>query len=787
MKKIQQLSIFVPFILLICVAGFFFYKTVLFNLIPFPGDLLVSEYQPWRGQSFLGFNPGSIPQKFQYFDVVRQLYPWKTIVLEMLKTYSVPLWNPYNFSGSPLLANTQSAIFYPLNSLYLLFSQSLAWTLLVILQPLLASFFTYLYCRKLSLSKTASLISSISFAYSLYTTVFLEYNTIGQVILWLPLALFSIELNRRKITSGALLLFGFSIVAAGFAGHLQLFVVMLTCILFYLLFRLRKIAYASCYLAILLLSLGIGSIQHVPTLELLSQSARSNHPYDYLINTLLIQPVQLIKIISPDIFGNPAVGNYLPNDSYPSKALYIGLLPFLLALGGLIFSRNNPFVRFFTLFGLGLLGFMLRTPLTELLYRSPVPLLSSSSPTNALFLLSFWLAVLAGFGYDAFKKNSSMTIRIPIVVTWIIILFVWAGEGLDIIQIQKNNLIYTTILLTVSSGVIFFFHKIQKIRFAAFIFLLITILDLFYFFNKFNPFISTALVFPDTPVLSWLNKNAGINRFWGYGNAAVEANFATQYHIFSPDGYDPLYPKRYGEIINTGDDGKITKRFNNQTRSDARIAPGYGETDLPSNTNRLKLLQLLGVRYILDRNENGSTQNTFPSSLFSESMRIDQWQIFEYKNALPRTFLASHTLTYASAGEFERIFFNTEFDPKKTILLEEHPGQSLSAETPDGEANILDYQPNQVTIKTTTTGTKLLFLSDTYFPGWVATIDQTPAKIYRAFWSFRAVVVPAGSHTVVFSYQPQSFLLGTKMTIISIMLFALAITVLPKLIKRYEK
>src|SRR3989344_9051900 len=96
---------FVVFLILFFVTAIFFYKTFLHGLVSFPGDLLIAEYNPWKTYSYLGYNPGSYPNKAQYFDVLRQLYPWKTLSISQLVSGNIPLWNPYNFSGAPHMAN----------------------------------------------------------------------------------------------------------------------------------------------------------------------------------------------------------------------------------------------------------------------------------------------------------------------------------------------------------------------------------------------------------------------------------------------------------------------------------------------------------------------------------------------------------------------------------------------------------------------------------------------------------------------------------------------------------
>jgi hypothetical protein len=54
----------------------------------------------------------------------------------------------------------------------------------------------------------------------------------------------------------------------------------------------------------------------------------------------------------------------------------------------------------------------------------------------------------------------------------------------------------------------------------------------------------------------------------------------------------------------------------------------------------------------------------------------------------------------------------------------------------------------------------LVVLTDTFYPGWQATVDAGPVPIWQANLAFRAVPVEAGRHEIVFSYQPDSFKLG---------------------------
>jgi hypothetical protein len=66
----------------------------------------------------------------------------------------------------------------------------------------------------------------------------------------------------------------------------------------------------------------------------------------------------------------------------------------------------------------------------------------------------------------------------------------------------------------------------------------------------------------------------------------------------------------------------------------------------------------------------------------------------------------------------------------------------------------------------------LLYLRETYFPGWRVWIDDQEDEILLANGIFRAVAVPAGSHTVEFRYEPSLLRAGMRISLGSITLVA---------------
>src|SRR4029079_6454308 len=78
--------------------------------------------------------------------------------------------------------------------------------------------------------------------------------------------------------------------------------------------------------------------------------------------------------------------------------------------------------------------------------------------------------------------------------------------------------------------------------------------------------------------------------------------------------------------------------------------------------------------------------------------------------------------------------------------------------------------PNRLTLKSITGGTRVLVLSEMYFPGWRAFIYGAEAPIYCANYLFRAVQVPRGHHEVAFVYRPMSAVVGAVLSILSVLL-----------------
>ena len=83
---------------------------------------------------------------------------------------------------------------------------------------------------------------------------------------------------------------------------------------------------------------------------------------------------------------------------------------------------------------------------------------------------------------------------------------------------------------------------------------------------------------------------------------------------------------------------------------------------------------------------------------------------------------------------------------------------------PNELVTVSSYEPQRVKLRAHLDQPGLVILADTYYPGWRLTIDGKAAPIYRANRLMRAAAVREGDHTLVYSYEPDSFRLGAILT-----------------------
>lgn len=105
-------------------------------------------------------------------------------------------------------------------------------------------------------------------------------------------------------------------------------------------------------------------------------------------------------------------------------------------------------------------------------------------------------------------------------------------------------------------------------------------------------------------------------------------------------------------------------------------------------------------------------------------------------------------------------------------VIDPETGEGASGFFRKDAAEIVGYEPERVEIATDSPRDGFLVFSDTYRPGWSASVDGRSTPILRAQTAFRAVRVPAGNHRVLFFYRPASLRVGAAVSLLALAILA---------------
>ncbi|HSD98846.1 MAG TPA: YfhO family protein, partial [Patescibacteria group bacterium] len=760
---------------------------------------LVSFYEPWKSYPRPDY-PNGPANKPIGFDSLRIFYPLRSLTIDSFRHFQLPLWNPYDFAGNTQLATYQSAVFFPLTPLFFLLPQIDAWSLIVFLEPFLASWFMYLFLRSLSLSKKSSVLGALAFGFSGGILVLSEESFMSVYSLFvLPLILLGLYKFYENGKFKWFALFTLSLVSSILSGWFQstLYVLLLSFVwLLFLSLRKKSLAYFLLTSFGFVTSFLIAAVHFVPNIESYLYSARGTTDAKFLFDTYLVPPWHLITYIAPDFFGNPGTYNYFDNGFYYEKIVTIGVVGLFLGLIALFRLRKTPEEWFFTISWIVTVSLGLSIPMSWfILYTLHIPLISTILPSRIFLLSAFCLSVMSAFGSEnLFKKPnklafffSTFTIITVLVIVWNFLTQQKMVFPLgNFAAISYRNMLLPTGLMgaTIIGCFILLFSKRFFKWFGFGILLLISIVSIVYFSNKYLYFSERQFTFPQIPVLTKLNEMIGNNRFWSFGEGYMERNFATYYRVESPEGYDSFYIRTYGEFIAASQNGgKLTT---NIPRADVQLTSVSRLSEIANNPSLIKSLNLLGVKYIFAKKsqEDDMFLQNASNSLFAPVWTDNTYVIYQNVSAFPRAFLVDSYRVITNPSKQLSVLFDSAMDASKTIIVNKDPKIKQTDNILYGSARITSYTSEQITIKTTSNKQALLFLSDNMYPGWIATVDNKKTDIFTADHTFRSVVVPSGQHTIIFSYQPRSVLLGFVLSGVGVLLFVCAGFTIKKKIKK---
>ncbi|MBW6440550.1 YfhO family protein [Patescibacteria group bacterium] len=796
----------------------FFYKPIIYGLSIVPAGVLYNMDNIYRG-----FNGkiNTLPKNVLLTDLVYQMYPWYQHTIESISHFSIPLWNPYSLTGLPFLANSQSSIFEITKLLSYIFTISEKDFMLFsgFITLFLAGYFTYIYCLNLKLGVLGSITSSLAFIFSGPMIVWLGYPLVSTFI-WLPLILLSIDKIFQKNSLSWVTILSFSIGFQFFGGNPEIsWFVLLLCAIYtifnilrqlFLKIKRKKIFHKSILVVIsLFLGLMIASVQLIPTTEFLLQSsemkkgrtglAESNffeimsHEWNGWSNITEVKNSleNAILIVFPDFFGNPSTGSYWGAGNFSETALYIGIIPLVFALISIIsiFQKNQKRENKYNILfwaSIGFSSFLIYASFPFFRLVAYLPVFNILIIGRLRFIFVFAMAILAGYGVNYFinKKWNFLNkikvfniIYISIILFTIVSAYLWLKYAftsipLEIVREKIIYLIILSILLNlVISVLVLYKSKSFENNLAKGVLVILIIIELFSYGQKYHPAIEKKYIYPSTPAIEYLQNNSENFRFTSY--KITVNNFITS---MSPNsnlvwklqdirGYEIIKPQRYEEF--------------------ERHFGGY-----TYNFFSHKVFDLLGVKYFVQ------SISDVENDILAEDQNLDlvysdkQINIYENKGVLPRTFIVYNLAFVDNHFEAVEKFLADSFDPRfqaivesKNDEMEKFVNQTKTEYVP---AEITSYLPEKMKISTDSKRDGFLVLTDSFYVGWKAYLDEEEVTIYPTDVAFRGVYIPKGKHEIIFSYEPQSFQYSMYLSLFGIF-SCLSLLIIDKIkLKKYK-
>ena len=235
---------------------------------------------------------------------------------------------------------------------------------------------------------------------------------------------------------------------------------------------------------------------------------------------------------------------------------------------------------------------------------------------------------------------------------------------------------------------------------------------------------------------------------------------ATSYFHKSIGGYHSAKLARYQDLI----DYRLQVEIN-QLISSLQNSDGSNLDELFKNLGSLNMLNTKYIIYnpqappIINQNANGN------------AWFVNQYEWVENAN-----------------DEIEKLAI---IDTKYTAIIDkrfEEQVNSLSITfNPENTIELMDYQSNHLTYKTNTDSEQLAIFSEIYYDkGWNAYIDSELKPHFRSDYTLRAMLVPAGRHTIEFKFEPKSYYRGEKIALFgSILLLLSFIGIIARELKIY--
>lgn len=784
-------------------------------------------------------------QMFFYRDVYNFTYPHIKFIHDACRHGYLPYWNPLLNYGEPVLANPNFLFFYPFTLLIILLPVAYAYCLHYVVHFAIAALGAYWLARQWNQSRWAALFAASAFAFSGPLLSLGNFYNHAACAAWIPWALLLTDkaVSKRSLRPWILLtaVFSLQFLAGEMLTLLATFVLCLAYAIYrggreHLWGRANGRIIAG-FVAAGLLMMALCAVELLPASHLLANSRRGLEGLPYRETTYWsFNPLKIVEFALPNFYGDslnaPSVWDIALNarNNPYFLSVFLGFIPLFFAGLGLIFGREQR--KKFAAYaagGLLLLSFGRFTPVFALAYLLFPPLDLVRFPVKLLTPFALLVALLAGWGIDAFRNSATdwarrrRNILIPIecllgitILLWILsfVAPAWIGSAAGPLLRASNRTYINSVnkeltTVEIKNGVEFLLTmmKVYLPGFAGFLLgslvwlkaletrkrqawralpvvAVFGILRLAFVNYSVNPTVPKIFYTYAPPVLKKLEPSetpyrvCNINRlqlstrnkptpqaFLNFSSIPAIARLS----LLAQNDFRSRLVLTRGSML-AGVETVVNNDIDLSFPLDLFHFWIFDRTQMPDASRADRLLGRTNVKYeIFDRPQKNTTLQEV-GTLFNGSVRPS----YLYLNlcAAPRAYVASSASYSTNPLETLTRLSVPRFDIYQQIILPTQEktsgaGPSAGAKGPAGTVKLLQYQPNTVILQAEMGRPGYVVLLDRYAPDWHAKIDGRAVPLLRANLMFRAVLVKPGNHLIRFEYHQQGLKTGLFLTLMT--------------------
>lgn len=726
--------------------------------------------------------------KIPFFrDLISYFYPIKFTVAEAFKAGELPLWDRHMAAGFPIMAEFQSAVFYPPSLFFYLLPFFAAVQFAFVFHYAVAAMGSYVLLRSWKYPVFISVVGSALFAFGGTTVSLTNLLNHFQSAVWLPWLIYFWERTVKTSRWSALVVFSMISLCQLLAGSPEIFLLALGLVV---LDTIRMYSEGECrdiyrtvafLLGAGLIIVGLGMVQLLPTAELILQSRR-DHPIP-AVEALgwSLRPSSLIGLLLPTLEADPSlyIGfRMLFADGVPFLlSRYMGIIALFGFCSWLLTARLKERVVVIALLGVSLIcAFGSYTPIFPFLYEW-VPIFRIMRFPEKFYYVTFALLIFVtvrGLRTLTEGRSSRATwiVAAALPTAWIIpyVIFRWDPSVLaHWLQSPQTGQTLLTVNPTTIATILFSLEKQIVISLLLAGLLLLNQYELLR-----APLLQSLLVLVVFVDLSVANKPLHFLREKErIQNVAriLEKPPADHSRLFYYPPGSNLHPS-FVTVTGSPSYEKGTEIPLNNLLPNAGLLYGFeyfqdidalgrrSYTDFLNFINTLppgqrgNLLRVLNVKYVVAFHsldvKGLKLVREFPKH-FS--------RLYEVTDSVPRAYVVARATYDQDPTNTLRRLSSNGFDPMNEVIVDA-PTHFAPKASFRGDATIKHYQNNTVQIDAHLSEPGILVLTDAFYPGWKVFVDGIEQTILRANYLFRGVEVPAGNHNVEFVYDPLSFKIG---------------------------